>query len=72
MKETNILDLISYLLINIFFSDQFQLVQELRRNVQEALAKVGVIPNAKKTKYTSFDHQVDVGLKTLDKEVIEL
>ena len=45
---------------------------ELRRNVQEALAKVGVIPNAKKTKYTSFDLQVDAGLKTLDKEVTEL
>lgn len=34
--------------------------------------KVGVIPNAKKTKYTSFDHHVDAGLKTRDEEVIEL
>lgn len=69
MKETKILDLP---VNKHFFSDQFQLGQELRRNVQEALAKVSVIPNAKKTKYTSFDHQVDAGLKTLDKEVIEL
>lgn len=47
-------------------------MQELRRNVPEVLAKVGVIPNAKKTKYTSFDHHVDAGLKTVDEEVIEL
>ena len=33
------------------FSPQFQQAQELLRNVEEASAKVVLLPNAKKTKY---------------------
>ena len=51
------------------FSHQFQ--QELLRNVEEASAKVVLLPNAKKTKYVFCNHHVDAGLETRDDEVIK-
>ena len=53
------------------FSDQFQQAQDPLRNVEEASAQVGFLPNANKTKYMFFNHHVDPGLKTRDDEVIE-
>ena len=53
------------------FSHQFQQAQELLRNVEEASAKVVLLPNAKKTKYVFCNHHVDAGLETRDDEVIE-
>ena len=32
--------------------------------------KVGLLPNAMKTKYIFFHHDVDAGLKTRDREVV--
>ena len=46
-------------------------MQELLRNVEEALAKVGPLQNAKKTNYVFVNHHVDAGLKIWDTEVIE-
>ena len=54
-----------------FFSDQFQQAQDLLRNVEEALPQVGLLTNAKRTKYMFFNHHVDPGLKTRGDEVIE-
>ena len=60
-------------LVIALFSDQFQQAQDLLRNVEEASAQVvGLLPNAKKTKYMFFNHHVDPGIKTRDNEVIEL
>ena len=46
-------------------------MQELLRNVEEALAKVGPLQNAKKTNYVFCNHHVDAGLKIWDTKVIE-
>ena len=40
------------------FSGQFQQEQELLRNVEELSVNVGLLPNAKKTKQTFFNHQL--------------
>ena len=47
-------------------------MQELFRNVEKALAKVGLLPNANEnTKYMFFNHHVDARNKTPDNTVIE-
>lgn len=38
--------------------------------MEEAFHQSGPLPNAKKTKYIFFNHDVDAGLKTRDHEVV--
>jgi len=70
VKAENVTDL-KFAYDIALFSDQFQQAQRLLRNVEEALAQVGLLPNAKKTKYMFFNNQVDPKLKTRDDEAIE-
>ena len=57
--------------IALFSDHQFQQAQDVLRNVEEASALVGLLPNAKKTKYMFSNHHVDPGLKTRGDRVIK-